>query len=240
MLGGTNRPQPEEVVKGFDDIDRVFALAGDEMRMHKGRGVVRLELDGRAYYLKRYWLAASQLFQRHVSRGLHELRMIDWLNENGFAGPVVVARGHSRILGLTNRLFFLMAEQEEEHPLEQAWWLMPDRADELIDGLAGFAARLHDSGFVHTDFSERHIYVGRSEGDWTFRLIDVERARVGRIDDRAAAADLKTLAASIDDQVLRERVGTTFLDGYAARRVNRSGMEDWHELFKQARATRAF
>ncbi len=224
----------------FTSTDNVFALAGENMRAHKGRSVVRVAVDGGTFYLKRYWLAASQVFQRHVARGLHELRMIDWLNGNGFAGPRVVARGSSRALCLTTRLFFLMEEVAGEMPLEQTWWKMPQSGDSLLDALATFAARLHDAGFVHTDFSERHIFVGRGNGEWSFRLIDVERARTGLRDDRLAAADLKTLATSIADQTLRERIGRTFLEDYVSKRTTLPSTTDMGALFAKATATRAF
>lgn len=138
------------------------------------------------------------------------------------------------------RLFFLMEDVAGEMPLEQTWWKHPEWADDLLDELATFAARLHDAGFVHTDFSERHIFVGRGGAGWTFRLIDLERARVGEVDDRAAAADLKTLAASIADQKLRERIGGGFLDAYASRRTTLSPSTDLRRLFDLASATRSF
>ena len=224
----------------FDSIDGVFALRGEDMRTHKGRGVIRVQVDGRNCYLKRYWLAASQVFQRHVTRGFHELRMIDWLNDNGFAGPNVVARGSSGVFSLATRLFFLMEEVPDEMPLEQTWWKMPESCESLMDALATFAAKLHDAGFVHTDFSERHIFVGRPAGGWHFRLIDVERARVGQRDDRLAAADLKTLAASIADQKLRERIGQSFLDDYIARRRTLSPSSNMRTVFANASPTRRF
>lgn len=215
-------------------------MDGAAVRIHQGRSVVKLCVDGKPHYLKRYWLSPSQLLQRHVSRGRHELRMIDWLNDNGFAGPRVVARGASYRLSITTRLFFLMEEVDDEMPLEQRWWKRPEAGDSLLASLASFAARLHDAGFFHTDFSERHILVGASDGAWTFRLIDVERAAVGAPNDRLAAADLKTLAASIDDQKLRERIGSDFLDDYSAKRRTLSRGVDLRALFAQASATRIF
>ncbi len=210
------------------------------MRIHQGRSVVKLCVGGKPHYLKRYWLSPSQLLQRHVSRGRHELRMIDWLNDNGFAGPRVVARGALHRLSITTRLFFLMEEVDDEMPLEQRWWKQPEAGDGLLASLASFAARLHDAGFIHTDFSERHILVGVRDGAWTFRLIDVERARVGAPNDRLAAADLKTLAASIDDQKLRERIGGDFLDDYSAKRRTLARGVDLRALFAEASATRSF
>lgn len=210
------------------------------MRTHKGRSVTKISVDGRPCYLKRYWLAPSQLFKRHMGRGCHELRMIDWLNDNGFAGPRVVARGRSTCLSLTTRIYFLMEEVPGETPLEQAWWGHPDDADDLLTEAATFAARLHDHGFVHTDFSERHILVGRNEDEWTFRLIDLERARTDNRDERLAAADLKTLAASVAAEALRDGIENRFLDTYIARRNTLPAGVDMRSLFARARATKVF
>ncbi len=224
----------------FKSVEKAFAVEGAAMRLHKGRSVVKICVEGHPHYLKRYWLDPSQIFQRHVTRGHHELRMIDWLNNNGFAGPRIVARGASRRLAINTRLFFLMEEAADEMPLEQIWWKMPEHGDSLLTSLACFAARIHDAGFIHTDFSERHIMVGRRGEEWTFRLIDVERARVDSARDRLAAADLKTLAASIDDQKLRNRIGTDFLADYAAKRKTLQARIDMHSLFAAASATRSF
>lgn len=236
LVETNNEPMPA----GFRSTTEAFAARGETMRAHRGRSVVRIDRDGRNYYLKRYWLDKSQLFKRHVARGFHELRMIDWLNDNGFLGPRVAARGHSRVCFLTTRLYFLMEEVADEVPLEQAWWRHPEDCDTLLDQLASLAASLHDRGFIHTDFSERHIFVGRTGGGWTFRLIDVERAKIGAHDAQSAAADLKTLAASAADATLRESLGARFLDAYITKRRTLAPGTDMRSLFARARPTRSF
>lgn len=224
----------------FDKIDGAFAVRGDEMRVHKGRSVVAVEVDGIPHYLKRYWLDWTQVFKRHVARGMHELRMIDWLNESGFAGPVIVRRGESRLGPIVTRLFFLMREVENEKPLEMTWRKPGVDHEALLKQLAAFAARLHDAGFTHTDFSERHILVGQSAGEFTFRLIDLERALVApQTDHRRAAADLATLVASIADDELRQRVRDDVLADYIQQR-RWNGDVDFRALFMAAEPTKVF
>ncbi len=224
----------------FDSVPSAFAVAGLEMRSHKGRSVVQVNLEGRVHYLKRYWLAGSQIFQRHVARGHHELRMIDWLNQHGFAGPSVVRRGASRCLGVYTKLYFLMEEIKDELPLESAWRKNPPGATQLLQELASFSAKLHESGFVHTDFSERHILVGGPAGNRTFRLIDVERANIGKASPRRIANDLATLVASIADHRLQSLVREDFLDIYIAQRSTLESGDEFRRLFKQARPTKSF
>ena len=210
------------------------------MRAHKGRSVTRIMVDGRLCYLKRYWWTPSQLFKGHVSRGCHELDVIDWLNGNGFAGPRVAARGRSSVLAMTTKLYFLMEAVPGEVPLEEAWRRHPDDGDGLLSAVAAFAARLHDRGFVHTDFSERHILVGGPERGWTFRLIDLERARIGHRDERRSMNDLKTLAASVSAEELRRAIEDRFLDTYAAHRRSLRPEADVRSLFARAQATKDF
>ncbi|MCH8207280.1 MAG: hypothetical protein IH956_09800, partial [Chloroflexi bacterium] len=62
-------------LKNLQSVEDVFALKGDDMRVHKGRSVVAITLDGKRHYLKRFWVVPSRVFKRHVARGLHELRM---------------------------------------------------------------------------------------------------------------------------------------------------------------------
>lgn len=224
----------------FSDIDRVFAIEGDAVRLHRGRGVVRVVVDGTKHFLKRYWFRPSRPFKRHVALGFHELSMIDWLPENGFAGPRVVARGHAGVLGFRSRMFFLMEHLYGEAPFEATWLANASDRDRLVSQLAGFAARLHDAGFIHTDFSERHISIDLGMDHPTFRLIDLERASVGRRTEPRAAADLKTLAASVQDTQLRRILETDLVDEYVAHRKTLSASVDFRALLGRAQATRTF
>lgn len=224
----------------LDQIENVFAAVGESMREHKGRSVVRLQVDGKTHFLKRFWLAPSQLFKGHVRRGFHELRIIDWLNTKGFAGPVVVRRGWSGLRPLRTRMYFLMEEVRGELPLEAAWATHRDHRDALLRSLACFSARLHDAGFLHTDYSERHILVGEMDDAWTFRLIDLERASLGRATDSRVADDLATLSASVMNERLRKELRTVFLDGYAAQRKSWPADYPIRALVEKGKPTKAF
>lgn len=231
----------------FSDIERVFAIEGRAVRLHRGRGVVGVVVGGRDHFLKRYRFRPSRPLKRYVASGFHELRMIDWLPANGFAGPRVVARGHAGTRFMCSRMFFLMEKIAGESPLEATWEKNVEDRDSLVRDLAGFAARLHDSGFIHIDFSERHIFVGRA-GDHavgdadkrTFHLIDLERATAGRRTEPRAAADLKTLAASVKDPHLKRRLETDLIDEYVALRRTLSPSVDFRALLGRAQPTRSF
>jgi len=227
-------------LSSFGSVGDVFAVVGETMRAHKGRSVVQVDLDGVTHFLKRFWLTPSQLFKGHVRRGFHELRMIDWLYANGFEGPRVVKRGWSGKPPFCMRMYFLMEEVAGELPLEAAWSKFVDDRESLLNALARFAARLHDAGFVHTDFSERHILVGKLADRWTFRLIDVERACVGRATNQRVADDLATLAASVMNGDLRSVLRSTFLDTYAARRVSWPDDYPVRALVAKGRPTKSF
>ncbi len=224
----------------FDSVSAAFAVDGLEMRSHKGRSVEQVIVEGGVHYLKRYWLAGSQIFQRHVARGYHELRMIDWLNQQGFTGPKVVRRGDSRCLGIGLKLFFLMEEVKEELSLETVWRKNPDGANKLLQELASFTAKLHEAGFVHIDYSERHILVGGGEGRRTFRLIDVERASIGKSTPQLLANDLATLVESIADHRLQSLVRGDFIDMYIAERSTLTSGDEFRRLFSQATPTKSF
>lgn len=224
----------------FDSPRTAFGIAGDAMRVHRGRSVVALNINGHPHYLKRYWLTWSKLFKRQVARGFHELRMADWLEANGFLGPRIVRRGQSAVGPFCTRVFFLMEEVPDELPLETAWNRRDDVQDGLMRNLASFAALLHDKGFVHTDFSERHILVGRQDRDWSFRLIDIERAAIGVKSEKKRAADIATLLASVMSRELREVLRAEFLDAYVAHRSTLDRALDFRLLVESAKPTKSF
>lgn len=237
-------PRPIRI-EDFADVDRVFAMQGDDMRVHKGRSVVALSIDGVTHYLKRFWLTPSQALKRHVTRGFHEMRMINWLNAQGFAGPVIVRRGQAGVFPLITKVFFLMEEIPGELALEAMWRAREVDRTRLIRELATFAARLHDAGFVHTDFSGRHILVGGPhEGDrqpgFKFRLIDVERASLANRSAGRAAADIATLVASVADEELKTAVRQAFLDVYVAERSSIPHGADFRRLVAKAKPTKSF
>lgn len=229
----------------FDRVETAFAIQGRNLRTHTGRSVVEVTVDGKKHYLKRFWFVPSQLLKRQVARGLHETRMIDWLNESSFAAARIVRRGVERRYGFHTRMFFLMEHVHDEEPLETTLLRSPQTENELLDSLASFTASLHDNAFIHSDFFERHILIG-SQGVtdgatpvFTFRLIDVERAHTGKIDHLRAASDLATLAASMSDDRLHERITTDFLDNYIHRRQTLPRSVDFRRLLTRTKPYRA-
>lgn len=212
-------PSPLRDPELWRDINRVYDLEGEPMRVHRtGRGVWRLDLADGTYFLKRFWLVPKYLLKRSVARGLHELATIDWLNANGFRGPEVVARGVERRAGVRTRMYFVMRAVPGEAALSQAWLdTKPERAALLAD-CAAHVARLHRAGFHHYDMMTQHVLAARGEGGWRFRHIDVERASVGRPNASKAARDLLTLACSIRFEPLRGLLLKDFLELYLAAR----------------------
>lgn len=226
----------------WTDMDRVFAVTGQTMRAHRGRSVVRLNVAGRAHYLKRFWFTPSRALKRYIARGIHELRMIDWLASHGFGGPRVVARGRSGVGPIATRLFFLMEEVPGELDLERFDRLHPDSTDALVLALAEHTARLHDAGFHHYDYMATHILVGQGPGNGApgFRLIDVERARATGSRLRDDATDLNKLLTSVGEGSLRTCLERTFLDGYLSCRTDPPDRRALSRLMRHSASSRRY
>lgn len=224
----------------FDDLDAVFRIKGEPMQTHQGRSVTRLMVDGHTHFLKRFWLTPMQVFRRFVAQGMHELAMIDWLNTNNFTGPDVVARGADKTLGVWRRMMFLMRAGTDELPLERFCRKHPDRRDDVLVSLAQHTARLHDAGFYHRDYSERHLFVRGDNGGFSFRQIDLERAAVGPRREAKAAADVKTLSCSIADPELAGAIEGPFLTEYLGNRSTLDSSDSFRALFANAVPTKSF
>ncbi len=228
------------VLQDFNDLDLVFQVKGEPMQTHVGRSVTRVTVDGANHFLKRYWVTPKQVFRRFVAQGIHELSMIDWLNEHDFAGPNVVARGVERKFGVLTRMMFLMREATGEMPLERYCRKHPSQRSAVLDSLARHTANLHDVCFYHKDYSERHLFVRYQNGEHAFRQIDVERATVGSKRETKAAADIKTLACSIADPELSAAIEGAFLDQYIDLRATLDSRQSFRDLYATAVATKEF
>jgi len=173
---------------GLASFDDFMNFSGGTRICHKrGRSVVRFEIDGRAFYLKRnrlhrveFWKALARL--RWPALGA----MVEWenilaLQKAGIPTVVPVAVGERTCCGLETASFTVTEELYGAEPLdtvvrrEFAGPLTPEKRREkwlLIRSLAAVARKFHDGGMNHQDFYLNHFFLGQ---DGTIYLLDLQR-----------------------------------------------------------------
>ncbi len=160
---------------------------GTVVSRKRGRTVTRLEMGGRAFYLKRNkldwreWL--KQLSQLRIPgrNAIHEWSAI--LTVRSLKIPTVspVATGEKLFLGRELASFILIEELYGARSLEEVIaseykgvnsGLSLHRKRRLIHEVANIAKKLHRANVYHQDFYLGHFFLG---GDETLYLIDLQR-----------------------------------------------------------------
>lgn len=155
-----------EAAEAFADLDSVFALEGEPITRDPLSEVIRVELGGLRYYVKRYWAAGKGL-RRYLGRPRVEA---EWQNLKHFERwgiPVapLVAWGLERRAGAFSRGALITLEVPRTMDMAAiATHADPRLADrhwvEHISRQVAQATRtLHDHRFAHNDLKWRNLLV---------------------------------------------------------------------------------
>ena len=158
-------------VERFADLDSVFALDGEIVALDSMTRTLRVEINGRGYYVKRY----AGLGKKPLRRWFATPRVqLEWENLEHFADwgiPTarLVGYGLQSQGGRFQRGALITAEIPDTTDLG---WLARNGDPRLksrrwLDGvsrqLAEIARRMHSRRFVHGDFKWRNLLVDKSD-----------------------------------------------------------------------------
>ena len=175
---------------GLASFADFMAFADGTRICHKrGRSVVRLELDGRAFYLKRNrlhptetWKALSRLRWPQLG-ARHEWDNILAVQAAGIPTVTPVAVGERSRFGVETVSFTVTEELYGAEPLNVVWrrdFAVPRsrgqirEKNQLVKSVATLARRFHAGGMNHQDFYLNHFFLG---ADGTLYLLDLQRVQ---------------------------------------------------------------
>ena len=192
---------------GLANFDEFMAFPGGTRIVHKrGRSVYRIEVVGRAFYLKRnhqhpteVWKALSRL--RLPKLGARtEWENIQAVHAAGIPTVKPVACGEQSRCGIEIVSFTLTEELYGAESLDIAWRrdFAPPRPRELVKkkhlllkNMAALACKFHAGGMNHQDFYLNHFFLGAGG---TLYLLDLQRVqRRARTPRRCVIKDLAQL-----------------------------------------------
>ncbi len=172
---------------GVADFDSLWALelpAVDELNRGRGgwSGVYRLEVEGRAYYLKRQsnYFARSLFSPFGEPTFAREFRNILLYQRRGIPALQAAYFGQRRKEGEV-RAILLTRALDGWRDLS-AWlsgWRDLERAtrDAIVEACGRLAHRLHEAGQKHGCLYPKHIFLRREGDGFDACLIDLEKTR---------------------------------------------------------------
>ncbi len=163
-------------------LDEHFEKEGKEI--FRDRNVLRtLEVDGLTLCVKRYGtpsLWSRLMYRFRTAKGVRAYFKPLELRERGFESPEPVAYVRYGKGGPHATNYFVCLHSDYRYSLSSLPALPAGERGELIRCFAHFAARLHEDGFLHRDFSSSNILFDKVNGRFHFALIDTNSMRSGR------------------------------------------------------------
>lgn len=176
-------PKYEHLRNYLKDLEVHFEREGKEI--FRDRNVLRtLEVEGLTLCVKKYALPSlrARIAQRiyKSSKGKKAYFRPLELRERGFDSPEPVAFVRYPKGLLKSDTYFACLYSPYRYNLLDALTLPYDERCEVIRRFAAFAARLHEQGFLHRDFSSGNVLFDQVDGRYRFSLIDTNSMRIGR------------------------------------------------------------
>jgi len=150
----------------FRDLNTVFALTGEQITKDSFSELIKVEIQGNYYYVKRY-VARGRNLRRHFgrSRVRAEWENILYFQQLSIKTPTLIAYGEECRRSSKYRGALITAElpntrdlrslAKHKHPL----WKELQWVDQIITQVADFTAKLHQHQFHHGDLRWRNILI---------------------------------------------------------------------------------
>ena len=193
-------PKYERLRSYLRTINVHFEREGREI--HSGRNTIKtLSVDDLTLCVKRYappslrGRLACALYKSSKARRAYMAPLL--LRERGFESPEPVAFVTYRTGLLKSSSYFICLQSDYRHSMCDVEALPPAERTEVVRAFARFAARLHEDGFLHRDFSSGNILYDRRGDRLHFALVDTNTVRCGRaVSIEKGCANLAHLSGS--------------------------------------------
>lgn len=202
------------------DPDRILAAGKELQSPWRGEATdkVRVEIDGHAYFLKRYNCTGPLYPLKNVfrpSRALRSWQAVKRFVECGVPTPVpllCLEERRWRLLGRSYLLFPFVAA--EAGSFLDLWSRLDGDAQRLcLDRLAQLLGRMHRQRLMHGDLNWRNILASREGEGFRFWLVDLDGSRqVARLAPNRAERDLSHFLRDLQRSGAPPELRTAFLD----------------------------
>ncbi|AMO54716.1 hypothetical protein GZ77_24065 [Endozoicomonas montiporae] len=154
----------------FADIDKVFNLTGERITDDRFSDVIKVNIEGTNYYVKRYTSGGKGL-RRYLGRSRIRAEWENMLlfHQLGVPAAKVVAYGEQKSFTMLKRGVLITEEVRNTLDLAEVVYRDVDFLkskqwmNSVIEQVASAAKKLHTNGFVHNDLKWRNILVTQEE-----------------------------------------------------------------------------
>lgn len=236
----------------------VMHLQGEVFRDVPGRKTIRVEIQGKPYFVKQHFgVGWSEIFKNLTSgkwpvlTAETEWRAIQKLQEVGIPTTPAVAYGVNGSNPATLQSFLITEDLGDITSLEtlfEEWQINPPHPRFkrlLLIKVAELARKLHDAGMNHRDFYICHICLDNAklaQGDIYLYLIDLHRVGIHpAISSSDRMKDMAALYFSAMGDVLSQRDFLRVLKHYRQkplRKIFSEELDFWRKV--SVRATKLF
>lgn len=210
-------PKYEALHDYLTHIEEHFERDGKEI--HRGRNVLRtLRVDGLTLCVKRYGQLplrsrlATKIYKTPKGKKAY-FRPLE-LRERGFESPEPVAFVNYRKGWTKTTTYFVCLHSDYRFSLASLPTLDKAVREAVTDSFARYAARLHEEGFLHRDFSPANILFDNVNGRYRFALIDTNSVRTGR--PVSVAKGCANFARLVGDDEFLARLAREYADARKA------------------------
>ncbi|NKC00263.1 MAG: lipopolysaccharide core heptose(I) kinase RfaP [Pseudomonadales bacterium] len=235
-------------------LERAFALDGEVFREVARRKTMRVELDGRAYFVKLHdgvgWLEVIKnwvQFKRPILGAENEYEACRDLEKVGIRAPLAAAFATDDGSYASRRSFVLCDELKDHTSLEdvvEPWFehmASPLTRLRMLVAVAKFAREFHTHGFIHRDFYICHLLaegVALKNDEFDLAVLDLHRARrFDVVPERWLRRDLAALLFSTLDLGYTRRDWLRFIRVYTGRPLRaelRERGDFWQSVYLRA------
>ena len=162
----TDRTLSPGAASCFGSLDNIFSLTGECVSRDKVSDVLRVEVDGSSYYIKRYYHAGNT-WRKWLGfpRIVREWKNLQYFSQWQIPTADVVAHGAQYTRGIFQRGAMVTAAIPETQDLaslakkKSALLKNSEWISNTSSQLANITRRLHQNAFTHNDLKWRNVLV---------------------------------------------------------------------------------
>ena len=154
------------IADAFSNIEKIFMLQGELITKDKLSDVIRVNIDNRNFYVKRYYRAGRHYIKRFMrSRVRSEWHNLNLFKDLNIATADLVAYGEQKKLKaykrgaliteeIPNTVDLVTLAESSSNLMSNKEWLY-----QIMKQIAAYTNKLHKICFVHNDLKWRNILV---------------------------------------------------------------------------------